>query len=470
MGLNNKKYLDYAGLEKLVDMHAVVPHPQVEITEEGAYKLAFDEHGHIVSKSPLTAGDLKLDKAMHFVGKSTTDPATGTVTIDGLDEAHQSGFHPGDVCIYLRDGETGFEEYVYTGTAWELIGDASSYVLKDIEINGDGTYILGGGDLSEDRTLSHKTYTAAEAAIKAIGRDAGGHVVIGKEILVQASGGHDHGHATSTPIAKDTYVTEAAGATTKLSITSSKATVLTDIEDTSANLDTTSIRGVSGTTKVSKATAGTEITVATTGTNVTGLAKRADSATVYGTANVKSTGTQVASGDVTSVSAPKVNVTKAAYNADYEADDECLILSPITITAEAPTVVLAKTEIHEAVAAPDTQKLWAVQETTASVTPAVANGKITPYTFTEIDVATANAAATTVATGSVSTSGAGATIMTSIETTNTEVLNSATIASGATGDVDVVYEVTTAKNDAVTFAGTAEVHIENGHIHRLYTE
>ena len=104
MGLNNKKYLDYAGLEKLVDMHAVVPHPQVEITEEGAYKIAFDEHGHITSKSPLTAADLGLDKAMHFVGVSTSDPLSGTVTIAGLntDPAHKDGFHLGDVCLYKR--------------------------------------------------------------------------------------------------------------------------------------------------------------------------------------------------------------------------------------------------------------------------------------------------------------------------------------------------------------------------------
>ena len=713
MGLNNKKYLDYAGLEKLVDMHAVVPHPQVEITAEGAYKVAFDEHGHITSKSPLTAADLGLDNALHFVGVSTTDPTASTgATVAG----HTGSFVAGDVCIYKRSGETGYEEYIYTGNVWELLGDADSYALKSITITSGNEYITGGGDLSENRTLTHKTYTAADPAIKSIGRDAGGHVVIGKDILVQSSGGHAHDHATSTTIAKDTYVTNVTDNHTKLSITPSKATVLTGIEDKLANLDTTSIRGVSGTTKVSKATAGTAITVAKAGTEVvygeanvgtevtglakraatttkvgnaniatsatiignadvgeavvygtadvgsevtvdagkadvgaatrygtanvgekvsvatqataqtkvgnadvgaavvygtadvgaqitvdagkadvgtavTGLAKRADSATVYGTANV-GTGTQVASGAVESVSAPKVNVTKAAYNADYEADDECLVLSPITITAEAPEVVLAKTTIKEAVAAPDTQTLWAVQATTASVTPAVdskrtvsftpataapdtqtltpakavsdastkiygvagsiditpaaeapstqtltpatasnrtvkftpakaadttrkltpakaatatiygavestteiygvtadqvsikpavqstkkivpavANGEITPYTFADIDVATANAAPTTVATGSVSVGGAGAAIMTGTETTDTAVLNGATIVKGTTGDVDVVDEATATKNAAATFAGTTDTHTEGTHTHILYTE
>lgn len=654
MGLNNKKYLDYAGLEKLVDIHAVVPHPQVEITAEGAYKLAFDEHGHIVSKSPLTAADLGVDAALHFIGVSTTDPTTGTITIASLDANHKNGFHPGDICLYKRSGEASYEEYIYTGTAWELLGDASSYVLKNFTITGgDHIKIDGGSDLSgTGLTISHKGFgTAASTSnIKSYDVDECGHVRPGKAILVQSSGGHSHDHATSTPVAANTYVTGVTDTHTKLSVTPTKATVLNGLTEKLANLNTTSITPVSGSTTASKATAGTAISVAKTGTavrygtadvgtEVTGLAKRAASTTkvgnanraaeatiignadvgaavTYGTANVGTaitvqdgkadvgaavvygtadvgdqitvdagkadvgtavavatrassqttvgnanvgTGTTVASGSVTNVTAPAISVkvgstAKAAYNAEYEADNECLVLSPVTITASAPAVTLGTKTIKEAVAsetkiyavggttnitpavasnrtvsftpataAPSTQTLTpavasnrtksiapavastktltpakaatatiygAVESTTEiygvtadqvsilpakaapstqTITPAVANGTITPYTFTNVTVPKA-ASAVTVATGSVSVGGTGASVMTGADVTDLEVMTGAALVKGTTGDVDVVDEVTTTKNSATTFTGTADTHTEGTHTHILYTE
>lgn len=726
MAINNKKYLDYAGLEKLKDLKAIVPHPTPIAKTEGAYKFALDESGHIYSTSPLTAGDLGLDNALHFVGVSTTDPAASTgATVAG----HTGSFVAGDVCIYQRANETGYEEYIYTGAAWELLGDASSYALRD-EVNAikvtAGHHLTGGGVLGDGEiTLSHGGFGTAKETdvIKSISIDECGHVKSGNDILVQSDGGHSHDHVTLTPIAKDTYVTNVTDNHTKLSINPTTAKVLTGIEDKLANLNTTSIRGVSGTTKVvSKATAGTAVSVAkagaevvygeaNVGTEVTGLAKRAatttkvgnaniatsatiignadvgeavvygtadvgtevtvdagkadvGSATRYGTANVGEkvsvatqataqtkvgnadvgaavvygtadvgdqitvdagkadvgtavtglakrantqttignanvgTGTTVASGTVTSVSKPTVTVTPTAETNAYHAtvSEETLILTPATLTvtataeATAPTVTLGTKTIKEAVASEN--KIWGVNEATASVTPAVAsnrtvsftpataapstqtltpakavsdastkiygvagsiditpaeeapttqtltpakasnrtvkftpakaadtarkltpakaatatiygavestteiygvtadqvsikpavqstkkivpavaNGEITPYTFAEIEVATANAAATTVATGSVSVGGAGAAIMTGTETTDTAVLNGATIVKGTTGDVDVVDEVTVTKNAATTFAGTADNKTIAPHTHILYAE
>lgn len=299
MGQNNKKYLDYAGLEKLVDMGAVVPHPhQTAIETPGAYKVAFDEHGHITSTSELTAGDLKLDTALHFIGVSTTDPATGTVTCP---ERPDNDFQPGDVCIYKRTGENNHEEYIYTGAVWELLGDADSYALKSITISGDGTYITGNGDLSRNRTLSHKTYDAVATGVRTIGRDSGGHVVIGKSIGVSDAGEftHEHSHDTSTTVNAGTYVTGVTPKTTKLDLSQNQVkTVVTSVPGAFKKLETTSITGVSGSTdySASKATAGTAKAVATTGTavvygtadvgdTVTGLAKRASSQTNVGNAN-----------------------------------------------------------------------------------------------------------------------------------------------------------------------------------------
>jgi hypothetical protein len=744
MGLNNKKYLDYAGLEKLVDMHAVVPHPQVEITEEGAYKIAFDEHGHIISKSPLTAADLGLDNALHFVGVSTTDPLSATgATVAG----HTKPFVAGDVCLFKRTktaGDNGqgnhydddptngttelyYEEYIYTGTAWELLGDASSYALKEVTITGDGTYITGGGDLSTNRTFSHKTYTAANAAIKSIGRDSGGHVVIGKDILVQSAGGHSHEHTTSTPVAKDTYVTNVTDNHTKLSINPTTKKVLNGLEEKLSNLDTTSIIGIIDSTTASKAKAGTAVSVAkagtevvygeaNVGTEVTGLAKRAASTTKVGNANIATSATIIGNADVgdavvygtadvgsqvtvqdgkadvgsatrygtanvgekvsvatqataqtkvgnadvgaavvygtadvgaqITVDAGKADVgtkvtvaTRAssqttvgnanvataatlAGNADVgskvsvlnsfsntarssgesaetdlfhvsvEADTETLVLTPRIIstgnTDITPAVKTATsiygatssttkiyavggvTDITPAVAsnrtvsftpataAPSTQTLTpakavsdastkiygvagsiditpaeeapasqtltpavasnrtksftpakaadtsrkltpakaatatiygAVESTTEiygvtaeqvsikpavqstkKIVPAVANGTIIPYTFTDVTVPVAATSATTVATGSVSVGGAGAAIMTGVDTTDLDVMTAAAIVKGTSGDVDVVDEVTATKNAAATFTGTTSTHTEGTHTHTLYTE
>ena len=740
MGLNNKKYLDYAGLEKLVDIHAVVPHPQMEITSEGAYKIAFDEHGHITSKSPLTAADLGLDNALHFIGVSTTDPlGTAGATVAG----HTKSFVAGDVCLFKRTktaGDNGqgdhydddptsgttelyYEEYIYTGTAWELLGDASSYALKEVTINGDGTYITGGGDLSTNRTFSHKTYTAEAAAIKSIGRDSGGHVVIGKNILVQSDGGHTHNHTTSTTIAKDTYVTGVTDTHTKLSISPTTAKVLNGLEEKLANLNTTSIIGVSGSTEASKAKAGTAIEVAKVGTavvygkadvgtQVTGLAKRAASKTTVGNANIASAATIIGNADVgEAVTYGTANVGTAITVQDGKADvgsatrygtanvgdaisvaqqataqtkvgnadvgeaviygtadvgtavvygtadvgdsktvatratsqttvgnaniassattvgnanvgtavsvlnsfsntartsgssedtdlfhvavneeEETLILTPRIVTTGNTSItpasksttsiygaVASETKIYgvggtttvtSAKAAPSTQTLTpavasiktltpakavsdsstkiygvsgsvsitpaeeapstqtltpavasgrtksiapavtstktltpavaatatiygAVESTTEiygvtadqvsilpakaapstqTIIPAVANGTITPYTFDPVTVPVAATAATTVATGSVSVGGAGAAIMTGVDTTDLDVMTDATIVKGTSGDVDVVDEVTVTKNAAATFAGTTSSHTEGTHSHTLYTE
>ena len=197
MSINNKKYLDYAGLEKLKELKAVLPHPTTIEKSEAAYKVSIDANGHITSSSPLTPADLGLDNALHFIGVSTKDPlAAEGAQIPGYSKA----FVAGDVCLFKRTKTQGdkdqgdyydnssnntevyYEEYIYTGNAWELLGDADSYALKDIEVTGDGKYIGGGGDLSQDRILSHKTYEAAGAAIRAIGRDDGGHVVLGTKL------------------------------------------------------------------------------------------------------------------------------------------------------------------------------------------------------------------------------------------------------------------------------------------------
>lgn len=85
-----------------------------------------------------------LSGAMHFVGVSTTDPTTGTVTIEDKPEYTAAG---GDVCLY------GNKEYVYNGTAWVELGDEGSYALKTTTVNGkplSANITLTAGDVGAD--------------------------------------------------------------------------------------------------------------------------------------------------------------------------------------------------------------------------------------------------------------------------------------------------------------------------------
>lgn len=566
---------------------------------------------------------------------------------------------------------------------------------------------------------NHPVFEEADPAIIAVGRDKGGHVILGNEIVAQAGGGGTHKHTAEVTVNANTYVTGITPISTNLSITPSKTKVLTGIAGAFENLDTIQITPVSGSTTASKATAltakdvakvgtavrygtadvgntvtglakraatttkvgnanvatsativgnadvgtavvygtanvGTAITVqdgkadvgtavrygtanvgtavsvakqATTqtlvgnadvgaavvygtanagtpitftvgtadvGTQVTGLAKRASTQTTVGNADV-GTGTTVATGVVTNVTAPTISVkvnsaAKDAYNAEYDSSSECLILSPVTITAAAPTVTLGTTIIKEAVAAntkiygvtsdqvsiypaktatgkqtitpavtstttltpaksvsssstkiygvsesiditpavaapstqtltpavasnrtksiapavaaPDTQTLipakaatttikGAVESTTEiysvtsdqiSVTsavaapddqkiiPAVANGQITPYTFSNVTVPVA-ANLVTVATGTLSVGGNGEAVMTGPgNLTETEVLTAAAISKGTTGDVSVIEDVTTTKNTKGSFSGNTGDYTQDAHIHLLTTK
>lgn len=104
--------------------------------------------------STATSG---LTGAMHFAGTSTT-----AITDGGTENPTISGYTTktaGDIVLYNG------KEYVWTGTAWEELGDESSYALKTITITaGDG--LSGGGTLEANRTISHAQPSGASAGAK----------------------------------------------------------------------------------------------------------------------------------------------------------------------------------------------------------------------------------------------------------------------------------------------------------------
>lgn len=157
----DKKYLDLTGLQSLVDKRALVVHPTRTQQDPAAVKVGTDAYGHVslgnaitasdvgavpttrkVNNKPLSADitlgvsdisgavpdtrtiagiDLKdnitnaelaqalgISGAMNFIGASTTDPAsTSGATVSG-----HTSWKKGDVVIYKRSGEAGYEEYI----------------------------------------------------------------------------------------------------------------------------------------------------------------------------------------------------------------------------------------------------------------------------------------------------------------------------------------------------------------------
>ena len=218
----------------------------------------------------------------------------------------------------------------------------------------------------------------------------------------------------------DTFVKSYPGASSKMVTTSIKpagtaATVISEVTPS-----TGSVTGVSGSVTASKATAGTAIAVAKAGS---------------------------------AKSVPNVTSVGSASSWSFTVSNGTLTIAGGN--GSAPTL-----------------------GTAISITPAVSNGNITPYTFTDVTVPKAATSATTVvtgvstdttdvatvgtavtvATGSLSSSGTGSSVLTGLGTASTaKALTSASLAAGTstdgifTGD-DVTVETQTLTG---TISGTA---------------
>ena len=143
-----------------------------------------------------TAG---LTGAMHFKGVATvaiTDGSTTDPTITGYTWANKQA---GDVVIY------GAKEFVWTGSAWEELGDEGSHVLNTVTVTGsDG--LTGGGALSSNQTITHAIPTGAAASTKGT---SGGRTYI--QTITTDKFGHITGTTTASETVTDTTYTFAEG-------------------------------------------------------------------------------------------------------------------------------------------------------------------------------------------------------------------------------------------------------------------
>lgn len=127
-------------------------------TMTGALTLSGDPTADLqaATKQYVDSAVSGLSGAMHFIGVSTTpisDGGTETPTVDGETVTKVAG----DVVIYNS------KEFVWTGSAWELLGDEGSYALKTVTITA-GSGLTGGGDLSANRTISHSDTSTLSGA------------------------------------------------------------------------------------------------------------------------------------------------------------------------------------------------------------------------------------------------------------------------------------------------------------------
>ena len=123
------------------------------IQAEGTTKGTFSANASSNTTINLTASDFNLTGALVFIGTSTTDPtSTSGATVSG-----HTTWKKGDVVLY-----NSLEYVNTTGTNtssttpnpnWEELGNGASYALKTTTISA-GTGLTGGGDLTQNRTLS----------------------------------------------------------------------------------------------------------------------------------------------------------------------------------------------------------------------------------------------------------------------------------------------------------------------------
>lgn len=157
----------------------------------------FDDAGHETGKTTttvnftqVTAASLGLDSAMHFRGAVSSLPAATTT----------DSYENGDVIVvtgtnkeYVRSGKTSSE-----AGSWIELGDEGSYAQKTVTVTGTGA-LGGGGDLTQNRTITHNTSTVTAGSYGQNGNtapSAGGTISV--PYITVDSYGHVTGASTST--------------------------------------------------------------------------------------------------------------------------------------------------------------------------------------------------------------------------------------------------------------------------------
>lgn len=107
------------------------------------------EDNKAATMADVTNAVAGLSGAMHYIGESTTDPAT-EVTVSGVES-----FAKGDVVTYSA------KEYVYDGASWRELGDEASFAVKGSIKDAD---IAADAAIAQSKIAGLETALAGKAA------------------------------------------------------------------------------------------------------------------------------------------------------------------------------------------------------------------------------------------------------------------------------------------------------------------
>lgn len=168
---------EYGHVTSATDESVTIKMPKLPTTLKNPKALSIGGKSYDGSAAvSITAADLGIDNAIHFIGETTTvltDGATTDSITIGTDTVAPD---KGDVVLY------NYKEFLWTGESWKELGDGASHALKTITITA-GNGLTGGGDLSANRTISHADTSSqgsiastARTYISAVTLDTYGHV------------------------------------------------------------------------------------------------------------------------------------------------------------------------------------------------------------------------------------------------------------------------------------------------------
>lgn len=133
-------------ISKITDLQTTLNGKQDTIVFNTAYNASTNKAATMTDVQNAVAG---LSGAMHYVGESTTDPSTGTATVEGHED-----WVSGDVVTYQS------KEYVYDGENWRELGDESSYAIKGSIVDAD---IAANANIAQSKIANLVTDLAAKA-------------------------------------------------------------------------------------------------------------------------------------------------------------------------------------------------------------------------------------------------------------------------------------------------------------------
>ena len=131
---------------KVTDLTTTLAGKQDTLVFNTAYNADTNKAATMTDVKNAVAG---LSGAMHYVGESTTNPSTGTATVEGHED-----WTAGDVVTYQS------KEYVYDGENWRELGDESSFAVKGSIVDGD---IASNANIAQSKIANLVTDLAAKA-------------------------------------------------------------------------------------------------------------------------------------------------------------------------------------------------------------------------------------------------------------------------------------------------------------------